>query len=418
MFHIRRLQYHVLAIVVLIIIQTTSVFAVSEASCLFLLISPSPQANGMGGTYGNLAFTDPMASLFNPAYLGFFAERHNFGYSYSSAFWLPALVSDMDISCMSCNIGYTLKTIPLSFGLGYHHILLDLGEQVITSEEGPESLGTFESYDQADIASASVLLDYYIRGSIGLNFRLIESNLASFYVENELQNIKASANALDFGVALQIPIIDILSKTTHKSMKLAPNIIPFWHNGISYSTTNIGGEITYIDEAQSDPLPRNAYLGINSQIGLQFNENDFCSEFISYKFAYEIEGLLVERFVDNEDNVGITYLTSIFDVDSDRLIYKSGWELNMLDFFYLRRGHYDDDEGYINYDTDGWGFNFLQPIRWFLQVSGLKIENSLLKLLIYKTEIEFHHCSYKRKSGQPLAGTEFNGITLKLKTVL
>ncbi|MCU0642911.1 MAG: hypothetical protein MUC94_01440, partial [bacterium] len=44
---------------------SNSVHAVSEAAALFLLISPSPLANGMGQTYGNISSTDPMASIFN-----------------------------------------------------------------------------------------------------------------------------------------------------------------------------------------------------------------------------------------------------------------------------------------------------------------------------------------------------------------
>jgi hypothetical protein len=98
-----------ISIIAFILIQRTPAYAVSEAAVLFLLISPFSQANGMGETYGNIASADPMASVINPAYLGAYSQKHNFGFSSSNAAWLPALVSDMHYSCHSLNFGYSLK---------------------------------------------------------------------------------------------------------------------------------------------------------------------------------------------------------------------------------------------------------------------------------------------------------------------
>jgi hypothetical protein len=53
--------------------------AVSEAAILSLLISLSPQANAMGGAYGNTIDASPMASTMNPASLGMFVRKNNFG---------------------------------------------------------------------------------------------------------------------------------------------------------------------------------------------------------------------------------------------------------------------------------------------------------------------------------------------------
>ncbi|HEX9973264.1 MAG TPA: hypothetical protein VGD14_14425, partial [bacterium] len=98
-----------------------SLHAVSATAVAFLRISPSPLANGMGQTYGNISATEPMASFFNPAYLGFFSKSQNFGFSYSRSNWLPQLTNDLYHKCYSLNFGYTFKNTPVTLGIGYHY---------------------------------------------------------------------------------------------------------------------------------------------------------------------------------------------------------------------------------------------------------------------------------------------------------
>ena len=168
----------ILLIMVLILACGSQVFAQSQAALIFLLISPSVQANSMGETYLNTAASDPMASVMNPAYLGFFAQQNSFGYSDSKADWLPALIDDMTYQCKSFAGGYTLKDMPVSIGFGYHQIKMDYGLQYITVEDGPQIIGTSNSWDEAKIYSYSALIDYYCRLSIGMNFKSVESHLA------------------------------------------------------------------------------------------------------------------------------------------------------------------------------------------------------------------------------------------------
>lgn len=400
---------------------STTVYAVSEAAVLFLIISTSSVANGMGETYGNISSTDPMASIFNPAYLGFFSKNHNFGFSHSKANWLPQLANDLYYKCFSLNFGYSIKNTPITLGIGYHHVYLDLGKQALTNEFG-DKIRTFESHEKADVISFSALLDYYIQASVGFNYKFIESNLAPFRADSGMGDFKASANAYDFGIALKFPVFDILSKITDRQIYALPHVAPFLEPGLSYSVTNIGDEITYTDETQADPLPRMVYTGINIAAGLKYTNTNHPFDILSFRWAQEANDLLVERAGEN-----IKYSSGFKDIDfienvllgksNAKIITNNGWELGFAEIFYWRKGDYQDFEGKVKFDTDGWGINFMQPIRLLLDFTNFKIENGIFRAIIENLDIEFHRSKFSAPDGHPLDNTEFNGLSLKLKNI-
>lgn len=426
--HIKKLIVLNIIIFIFIFIQTGFVYAVSEAAVLFLLISPSPQANGMGETYGNIASTDPMASINNPAYLGYYSQKHNFGFSYSKTDWLPGLVDDMDYSCYSLNFGYSLKNIPISFGLGYYRIFLDSGEQVWTGESG-EPLSTFNSWDKANILSVSILLDYYIRASVGFSYKFIESVLAPDWIDvaEEKGNGKASANAHDFGIAIQVPLFEIISKVTGSSFYIFPKVKPYLESGFSYSVNNIGDKIIYGDASQSDPLPRSVYTGININTGLKLSLNKNIFNIISFKSAREANDLLLERYMDTEGINQTRYFSGFNDINfidniilgkaNSDIITNKGWELSIGDIFFIREGYYEDIEGRVIFDTNGFGINFVQPIRLLLGLTNQIIKNEFLNKVVYNIDIEYNHSEYDCEFGHPLSDTNFDGVTLKLRTI-
>jgi len=59
-----------LLVTLLLLVGTTNLFAVSEAGVLFLLISPTARAGGMGEAFGAVA-DDASATYFNPGGLAF-----------------------------------------------------------------------------------------------------------------------------------------------------------------------------------------------------------------------------------------------------------------------------------------------------------------------------------------------------------
>lgn len=405
---------------------TTSIFAVSEAAVLFLRISPSPLANGMGETYGNIASNDPMASIFNPAYLGFFSKKQNIGFSYSKVNWLPGLTSDLYYKSFSFNFGFSLKNKPITVGIGYHHIYLDLGKQIGMDEMGNPT-GSFESSENANMFTCSALLDYYILASIGFSYKFIESNLSPSGTGAEIGSGEASANALDLGLSIKVPLFDILSKINNSPIYVIPNVKPFFEPSFSYSVTNIGDEIKYFNEAQADPLPRTVYTGINLNTGLKYSNMNYNFTVFSFKWAREANDLLIDKYFDDDGVEHTKYPSGFKDIDfiknviygksNDKIITNKGWEIGFGEIFYLRKGNYEDIEGKVKFDTHGWSINFIEPIRQFIEISNLEITNELLLKLLFNLDIEFHHSKFQTGTGHPLANTKFNGLTLKLKNI-
>ena len=425
---VKRTSISCFIVIISIIILTPTAPAVSQSALMFLRMSPSPVANSMGGTYSNAASIDPMASIFNPAYLGFYSQKHNFGFSYSKTDWLPQLASGMDYSCISLNFGLAMKKIPISFGLGYHRILLNMGEQVYTAEHtdefgNPIVLGTFESWDKAQLLSLSAACDYYIRASIGFSFKFIESKLGPVGAGAEQGAGKASVNAYDFGVAVQAPIFEMISKVTHRSLSMTPYVRPFLEPGFSYSVTNIGDKVAYVDAAQSDPLPRTVFAGIHISSGLRYSKNDYDFNIVSFKWAREANDLLVERNRDGD----YKYLSGLNDIhfidniivgnSNTNIIMNRGWEINLGDVFFLRSGHYENIEAKDIYDAEGLGVNFVQPVRLTLKLMNIKIENDVLRKIVYNLDIEYHSGEYDYVQGSPLTDNKFNCFVFKLGNV-
>ena len=402
----------ILLIMLLILVSGSQVFAQTQAGVIFLLISPSVQANSMGGTYANTVSSDPMASVMNPAYLGFFAQQNTFGYSDSKADWLPALVDDITYQCKSFTGGYTLKNAPVTIGFGYHQIKMDYGSQYLTFESGPQIIGPFNSWDEAKIYSYSALLDYYVRLSIGMNFKSIESHLIPEDWANGIE--AASAHAMDWGLALQVPVLQSLSKILHREFidDVSP-VTPVADLGLSYGHSNIGDKIWYIDPDQADPLPRNAQAGVNLHLGLKYQSENLNCQIISWQYAWESEGLLVER----NPNYEIKYPSTLWSVDSDKITHKTGWELSMFDFLYLRNGHYKDKQGQVEYDTYGWGVNFIQFYRMILWFDGRLTGDSVFDKMLDHLNIEYHRSEWRGGLECLRDRTEFDGVTVRFTNI-
>ncbi len=156
-----------------------------SAGVLFLLIQPSPRANGMGGTSVAYTGNDAFAVAFNPAQLG----RMSLDYSFvaevypGSSQWLPQLASGLGYDSKTVLLGYPFQHYnqnkTLSFGLAYTRVSLDLGEIAITDESGPEVIGTFHATERANVWSAGVGFDDLVQGGVGFSFKDIQSSLAA-----------------------------------------------------------------------------------------------------------------------------------------------------------------------------------------------------------------------------------------------
>jgi len=380
----------------------------------FLTIFPSQQANGMGNTYGNLADVEPMASRFNPAFAGFFAQKHHFGFSHLDRNWLPDLNTDLRITCVSFNLGYSLKKLPLVFGLTYHHSLLDLGEVSIPEPPpGMKILATYEMFDKADIIGTSVLLDYYFQVAIGINIKFFESRGSIFPSKT------SHTRALDLGIAAAVPLFEILKKTRGRTCAISKNVKPFFQPGFYYSVANWGDEVT--DSGYYVSTLPVALGGFNTQFGFQYHSPDFQFNLVAVHWANEFEGDLSQW-----NNAEHRYDYYYFKWDPDEIVEKHGWQVNFLDIIFLRCGQYTNESSQVSFDTHGFGINLMQPLRLLLHFNNWNFKNNLLQKGMKALDIEYHQSGADGRTYSTLeAGTpreffhdnNFNGFVVKLKTI-
>ncbi len=227
--------------VIAVVLSLGSVSAISEASALFLLISPGARAGGMGEAQVAVA-NDAYASYWNPAGLAFLRDSE---VALMHVNWLQNLVPDMYYEFLAYH-----KHVPSLGTLGGHIIFLNLGEQERRGENN-EDLGTFTSFMYALTLSYGANISPY--SSIGLNAKILHQNLTGQGAGAE----RGEGVSTDFAFD-----IAYLKKGF---------LIPKLDMGIT--VTNIGPKVSFIDEAQADPMPTNLTLGLNYRmIDTEFNK--------------------------------------------------------------------------------------------------------------------------------------------------
>jgi hypothetical protein len=225
----------------------------------FLLISPDSRAGGMGEA--NVAIADNAAAMFwNPAGLGF---QRGMDFNFTHANWLPAFNADLfydNLTMKRYFPGYG------TFGLGVTY--LNLGETEIRTAQNVAA-GVIKSYEFAITGSYGVRLSQTF--AVGTSVRFIRSALTNVGAGNE--------QGAGIGTSISFDL----------ALLWRPQFQGYLADRFSFglNISNIGPKMTYIDEAQADPLPTNLKVGFAYKI-----LND---KFNSLTFAADFNKLLVNR---------------------------------------------------------------------------------------------------------------------------
>lgn len=234
-------------------------------------------------------------------------------FSFTHSKWLPELASDLY---------YEFFTYVQPVGglgtVGANITFLSFGEIARTNEYNPEILETFSSFDGA------FTLSYGIRASrnvsLGMSAKIIYSKLADQGAGNELGKGSGTSFAVDGGLIY------------HMSDRFT----------LGAALTNLGPDMSYIDAAQSDPLPRNVAVGI------------------SYKLLNTPYNRLT---VVAEVNKLIATLTDNFTTELKESILNFGAEYWYGSLLALRGGYYIDSQGESTYPTVGLGLQLKEKYR-------------------------------------------------------
>ncbi len=410
-----------LLVIVCVLFASGQAFAVSDASVLTLLISPSPQANAMGQSYGSLWADDPASVVYNPAAAGLYAQKFYAGYSFypDKMYWLPQYGGDLWFQNSALNLGFNLQTvsnIPVSIGFGYQAAKLNLGEQINSDEQG-NIIGLVNTYEKYSTLTFSVAVEYYLRASFGYSTKLIDSKMALFIDGAEF---RAQPTAHDWGLIVQAPVFDILKKMDNP-VTIHPNILPFFAPGFYYSKRNIGDGVTYREGIDPDALPREAYIGMNLEAGFRYHKHDSQFDILHFRWSREMEDLLVSRDIEGNWE----YLSGLNDIKfwdnvflgkaNDLAIKHQGYQIGLADVAFFRRGFYEDIEGRVVFHSRGYGVNFTQPLRILSTLLDYKYNNQLLNILL-SLDVEYHESEFDfDRQTHPFMGTVYKGVSVHLR---
>lgn len=393
--------------------------AAADATCLFLLISPSPRANGLGQTFLSLPETDAMIAFYNPASLGIFAlgNRVSLGFYPNRVSWLPGLTDELFYDCKAANASFRL-TRNLRAGIGYHRIYLDLGKVVGTDQSG-QLIGPFRSWEKADAFSAGIGLDQRIKAGIGLTIKFINNKLGESDVDGDRKSIGADGTAYDFGAMVQLPLLELWNMSSAIWRSENHKLYPFFSTTLAYTIKNIGDEISYSEPSQADPLPRTARIGYSFDLGMTLRQRGMAWKLAAFTWAIEAEDLLIKQrrppdyTIRYQIGLGdIHFFHDLFGGKNPSIVQMRGWEINCLEVIYLQHGRYENPDGLIDYKTKGVGIGLA---GWLKLMSQFFPANRTIKFVTDHFDLQYQWSEFIIAEDHPLAGTKFRGVNLIIR---
>jgi hypothetical protein len=393
-----------------------------------LTVTTSPRANGMGGTAATLPSLDPAATIANPGQLGLFSLDNLFS---ASTFtpkteWAPALFSTPEngfsITTSAMNAGINLKdvlSLPFgaSVGFGYSRTYWDLGTWPVFDSYG-NPLGAITMNDTYLQYSVGIGLEYVVRFGIGMNFKRITSRMPTVGPAGQFVDNTITPSATDFGMMINIPLVEVVSRTTGRSYPIAHVIKPFVDFTAVYVKSNVGDMVSYAGSLQSDPLPRTALLGLGVEGGLTAKAGNTDWRILSLALVHQAEDVLVIRHNDGTSE----YKGALGDLSigenlligrvTGNVLIRKGWEIGAGEFLSIRGGSV---EGYgYDYSTSGYSICLGGLVR-FLEFASPEIAgNPWAAFVGDHIDIQYHSATYG-STDSPLNGTTFKELNLVLR---
>jgi hypothetical protein len=380
----------------------------------FLLINPSPDANGQGCTSISGVSDDPYAINLNPAHLGFSSTQTNVMFSFypTKTLWLPGLgIDDITFNSRVFSSGINLEKYtpwPISIGIAYSRVDLNFGP----ISPGPDILGNFTGEEHHDALSIGFGFDLGVKLAIGITFRRIESNIPDRGAGQEQWDGSGSAWSRDYGLLINVPLIDLAAKES----ELITGIAPLCDLSFGTALTNIGNKMDYINRAQPDALPRTISIGTTIELGFKFIRTD--QKLLSVTWSRQADNLLVGR-----DNVQSFYRSGFGDIEffknivqgkrTENIDLSQGWQIGIAEIVFIRGGSYDGT-GYRSLTTEGFGLH----LSGFLKLlQGLDFDKSnKLSFAADHFDIRYDQSEYHTSEwNHPLDNTRFSSLTIIIK---
>lgn len=317
--------------------------AQGEAAVPFLLLAPDSRFAGLGESGTGLA-DNSSAIFWNPAGIAY-QTGSEIGITHAN--WLPQFNLDLSYDYVTYRQYIDAIDGSVTASLTY----MNYGKFQRTGSNSPDVIGTFNSFDiGATVGYATKLSEDW---GIGFNFRFIYSNLSDQPTENEVGS--GVASTVSFDVAAMWRPQDFLDGNF----------------SVGANLSNIGPDISYIDQAQADPLPTNARLGFAYRV--------FQDDYNSFTITTDASKLLVNKktgvLSGNESDSTVT--TPVTNDFLKSIEFSGGaeyWYGRPEDFmFAVRAGYFYEDPNYgarnfltfgagIKYDIYGFDFSYISTV--------------------------------------------------------
>ena len=300
----------VCAVTLAALLISSNAYAVGEAGVPSLIIPPGARANGMGESFVAIA-DDATAAWWNPGGVAYL-EGNNLALMHSQL--VPDLANDVYYEYLG--YAHQIKNLgTLSFSLIY----LTYGKSVATDVDGSER-GTFSSWEATGTATFAMPITDNL--GLGLSGKFIHANLAPADLTLDGLAGTGSSVALDMGGLWKIPS---------------------WNLQLGGAITNLGPDISFINQNQSDPLPTTLRVGaawhpVNS----------------------EVNSLILTGDLEQS-------LVWLLDSDTSNRrseIYHVGTEYTYISLLAGRIGYVYDEDGDFSAPTYGLGFIYKKKVMF------------------------------------------------------
>jgi hypothetical protein len=332
-------MFIIITMLVFVLGFINKIHAQGEAAVPFLLLAPDSRFAALGESGTGLA-DNSSAIFWNPAGIAY-QTGSEIGITHAN--WLPQFNLDLSYDYVT----YRQYIESISGSVTASLTYMNYGKFQRTASDGPTVIGTFNSFDiGATVGYATKLSEDW---AIGFNFRFIYSKLSDQPTENEVGSGIASTVSFDIG-----------------GMWRPQNILD-GNFSVGVNISNLGPDISYIDQAQADPLPRNARLGFAYRI--------FQDDYNSLTVTTDMSKLLVNRKASLVE--GDTTQAPVENDFIKSIEFSGGaeyWYGRPEDFmFAVRAGYFYEDPDYgarnfltfgagIKYDIYGFDFSYISTV--------------------------------------------------------
>ncbi|MDP8209368.1 MAG: PorV/PorQ family protein [Candidatus Stygibacter australis] len=339
-----------IALVILLLIPVFS-YAVSEAGLVYLLMEPGSRSGGMGQAYV-AQVDDAFAGYWNTGAMAF-NRSTQFALMHSN--WLGDVFDDIYYEYFGFNT-YLEDT----GNIGFNVMFLTYGEQDAYDEDA-NFLKSFSSWEVAPSITYGYQLNKYL--GVGGAFKFIHSDLAPEGTGATEEGLKGQGStfAFDFGINLKdLPwsLSDIFyvffpNLLLIRDLSL-PNIpdLPGSSMSLGLNIQNLGPNIVYINEEQSDPIPLNWRMGFSWQM--------WETEISRLTFNADMNKLLANRDHVWYERIYRDWVDQPLDEEWADIIWGTGGEFSYLNLLSLRLGYIYDRVGEIEGISYGAGLFYEQ----------------------------------------------------------